>query len=344
MSARSRSAASFTTSRAVSSADGSMRMSSAASAAYEKPRSGRSSCIDETPRSRRIASAWSPFVASWSSTCENSPCSSRTFAVVERRKRSKYGVTVGSRSIAISFPSPRSRAASRAECPPAPKVQSTIVSPGCGARAVSTSSARTGTWSVSVGKTLGNIFCAPFDCLPLVAPGGAVPDLEMVVDACHGHVAADAGALEQVGRNHDPPLPVELRLDAGSEEEPLHRPRLAAERVERAHALGELGPLGSGVDVEAAVESARDHDPVAELVALAGGQREPVLVVQGVLVLAQQHRSPSPIVPHFNPLEPSCKPLSGAVDAFSTAPCVELRGVGPLAGDHRGAGTRREGE
>ena len=32
-----------------------MRMSSGASAAYEKPRSGRSSCIDETPRSSRIA-------------------------------------------------------------------------------------------------------------------------------------------------------------------------------------------------------------------------------------------------------------------------------------------------
>src|SRR5947207_1149876 len=260
MSASSRSEVSFTTSLAVSSADGSMRMSSAASAAYEKPRSGRSSCIEETPRSRRIASAWTPFEASWSSTCENSPCSSRTFAVVERRKRSNYGVTVGSRSIAISLPSPRSRAASRAECPPAPKVQSTIVSPGCGARAVSTSSARTGTWSVSVGNTLGNIFCAPFDCLPLVAPGGAIPDLEVVVDACHSHVAADACALEQVGRNHDPPLLVELRLHPGSEEEPLHRPRLAAERVERAHPLGQLRRPGSGVDVEAAVEPARDHD------------------------------------------------------------------------------------
>ena len=44
-----------------------MRMSSGASAAYEKPRSGRSSCIDETPRSSRIASARTPFAASSSS-------------------------------------------------------------------------------------------------------------------------------------------------------------------------------------------------------------------------------------------------------------------------------------
>src|SRR5947207_13415273 len=203
-----------------------MRMSSAASAAYEKPRSGRSSCIDETPRSRRIASARTPFDASCSSTCENSPCSSRTLAGVERRSRSKYGATAGSRSVAISLPSPRRRAASRLECPPAPKVQSTIVCPGRGARAVSTSSARTGTWSVSVGKTLGNIFRAPFDSLLLLAPGGAIPDLEMVDDVRQRHVAADARTLEQPGRDHDPSLLVELRLRGGSAEEPLHLPRL----------------------------------------------------------------------------------------------------------------------
>src|SRR2546423_4466182 len=201
-----------------------MRMSSAASAAYEKPRSGRSSCIDETPRSRRIASAWTPFDASCSSTCENSPCSNRTLAGVERRSRSKYGATVGSRSIAISLPSPRRRAASRVECPPAPKVQSMIVCPGRGERAVSTSSARTGTWSVSVGKTLGNIFRAPFHSLLLLAPRGAIPDLEMVVDAGDRYFAADAPALEQVGGDHDPPLLVELHVHGGREEEPLHRP------------------------------------------------------------------------------------------------------------------------
>ena len=41
-----------------------MRMSSGASTEYEKPRSGRSSCIDETPRSSRIASARTPLSAS----------------------------------------------------------------------------------------------------------------------------------------------------------------------------------------------------------------------------------------------------------------------------------------
>src|SRR6266576_1559552 len=46
MSASSRSSPSFTSSRAENVALGSMRMSSGASTAYEKPRSGRSSCID----------------------------------------------------------------------------------------------------------------------------------------------------------------------------------------------------------------------------------------------------------------------------------------------------------
>src|SRR5581483_3478678 len=316
MSARSSSEASFTTSRAVDSADGSIRMSSGASTAYEKPRSGRSSCIDETPRSRRIASACTPFDASCISTCENSPWSRRTFSDVDRRSRSKYGTTDGSRSIAISLPSPRIRAASRPAWPPAPNVQSTTVSPGRGARAASTSSARTGTWSVSVGKTLGNIFRAPFDCLPLIAPGGAIPDLEVVVHARHRHLAPDPAALEQVRGDHDPPLLVEAGLHRGSEEEPLHRPGLTAEGVEPPHPLREVRPVSGGVDVETAVEAARDHHAVAELLAEPGRQGEPVLVVERVFVLPQEHRPPSPIVSHFNPPAPRCKPW-GAADAGS---------------------------
>ena len=45
----------LTISRAETSAVGSILMSSGASAAYEKPRSGRSSCMLETPRSKRTA-------------------------------------------------------------------------------------------------------------------------------------------------------------------------------------------------------------------------------------------------------------------------------------------------
>ena len=55
--ASSRSSQVSTSSAAEGSEEGSIRMSSGASVAYENPRSGRSTCIDETPRSSRIASA-----------------------------------------------------------------------------------------------------------------------------------------------------------------------------------------------------------------------------------------------------------------------------------------------
>src|SRR5579884_876938 len=306
MSASSRSPVSFTRSCAVRSAPGSMRMSSGASTAYEKPRSGRSSCIDETPRSRRIASARTPLSASCRSTVENSPWSSRVFAAVARRSRSKYGATVGSRSIAISFPFPRSRAASSAAWPPAPKVQSTTVSPGRGSSERTTSSARTGTWSVSVGKTLGNIFRAPFDLVHVRAPPGAIPDLEVVVDAGDRDLALDARALQQRGWQHHPSLLVQVGAHRAGEEVALHHPALPAERVERADAADQPLPLGHRVRVQAPVHPAGDDDAVAQPVAELRGEREAVLLVERMVVFAEQHGSTAP---HFTPPLATSKPL-----------------------------------
>src|ERR1051325_6576124 len=245
MSASSRSSASLTSSRAEYGAPGSMRMSSGASTAYEKPRSGRSSCIDETPRSSRTMSTRTPFEASWSRTAENSPWWRRALIPVSRRKRSKNGATVGSRSIAISLPSPRSREASSVAWPPAPNVQSTIVSPGRGSRFATTSSARTGTWSVSVGKTLGNIFRAPFDLLQLCGPRGSVPDLDVVVHAGERHLARDAGALEQRGRDDEPARLVELAGSGAREEVTAQLACRLRERVEALDPVHHFLPLGA---------------------------------------------------------------------------------------------------
>src|SRR4051795_968278 len=151
---------------------------------------------------------------------------------VSRRKRSKNGATVGSRSIAISLPSPRRRAASKEEWPPAPKVPSTTVSPGLGSRRETTSSARTGTWSDSVGKTLGNIFRAPFDLVQLLTPFRAIPDLEVVVHARDRDLPAQPGVLDQRRGQHHPPLLVELALRGACEEMALQHARLRRERVE----------------------------------------------------------------------------------------------------------------
>src|SRR3954470_7382204 len=241
-------------------------MSSGASAAYEKPRSGRSSCIEETPRSSRIASARTPFSASCGRTTPKSPRSRRAFTVVRFASCSKYVRAVGSRSIAISFPLPCRPAARIAACPPAPKVASMTVSPGCTARDARTSSARTGTWSASLGcKTFGNILSTPFDLGELALPGGAVPDLEAVVDACDDDVAAELRVREQCGRDAHAPLFVRRRLAGAGEEMALHPPALLAQRMERSECrVAVARPAVRRPRPETAVEATRDDDAVLE--------------------------------------------------------------------------------
>src|SRR3954468_4834807 len=193
-----------------------MRMSSGASTAYEKPRSGRSICMLETPRSKSTASARTSFEASCSSTIENSPRRKRPCTAVRLRNRSKYARAEGSLSIAISLPLPRRSDASSSACPPAPKVASTTVSPGLTASASRTSSARTGTWSVALGrKTFGNILRTPFHHVDVFAPCFAVPDLEVIADSRDNHLASEV--LGQGRRQRHSALLVRLRLGGAGE-------------------------------------------------------------------------------------------------------------------------------
>src|SRR3954451_10020985 len=309
---RSRSSHVLTISLASVSCELSMRMSSGASTEYEKPRSGRSSCIDETPRSRRIASTCTSFAASCGSTTAKSPRSKRVCTVENRfAKRSKYAWAVGSRSTAISFPRPCRSAASSDECPPAPNVPSSTVSPGCTARDSRTSPARTGTWSVALGcKTFGNMLRTPFDLCQLAAPGVAIPDLEVVVDSRDDDVAVELRVLQERGGETDATLLVQLRLGCAGEEEALHPAALLAQRVERPEpALDEHVPVGARVGEETAVHAARHDDPAREALAEASRQREPVLVVDRVLVFTEKHLGPfsfSTTLPHDKPRFPIC--------------------------------------
>src|SRR5512146_1931152 len=165
------------------------------------------------------------------------------------------------------------------------------VSPGWTARHARTSSARTGTWSASLGcKTFGNILSTPFDLGELALPGGAVPDLEAVVDPGNDDVAAELRVREQCGGDAHASLLVRRRLAGAGEEMPVHPPTLLTERMQRGEggvavvlpALGRPGP-------EAAVEAARHDDPVLERPAELRRKRESVLVVDRVLVLAEKH-------------------------------------------------------
>src|SRR3954449_8491788 len=288
---RSRSSASLTIPAAVTSAEVSMRMSRGASVAYENPRSGRSICIDETPRSSRIASASTPFPASCSSTTAKSPRRSRVCTPARFSKRWKYSRAPGSRSIATSLPLPRRSAASRAAWPPAPKVASTTVSPGRTARLSRTSSARTGTWSVALGcKTFGNMLRTPFDLGELASPRGAIPDLEVVVDARDDDVADELRVLQQRTGNPDPALLVELAFHSSRIEIALEPATLLAQGVELREArLDRLRPVGTGIGVQAPVEAAAHDHALREGLTKAGRKREAALVIDRVLVLTEKH-------------------------------------------------------
>src|SRR6188474_3296671 len=171
--------------------------------------------------------------------------------------RSKYGRTVGSRSIATSFPRPWRSAASSREWPPAPKVASTTTSPGWTSSSPRTSSASTGTWSAaSVRKTFGNISRAPFDRAQLGRPGRAVPDLDVVVHPCDDHVLPDPGVLGEGRWDDDAPLLVEV-----GDRRHVRVPALARE------------------DVDVPLDAAREHDAAGELVAKASRERDPALLV-----------------------------------------------------------------
>src|SRR5581483_7432995 len=95
---------------------------------------------------------------------------------------------------------------------------------------------------------------------------------------------------------------VELDRHRAGEEVPLHHARLPAERVELADPAYLALPLALGVGVEAAVEAGRDDKTVAELLAEPGRQREAVLVVEGVLMLAEQHGPLRTTLSHHPPV------------------------------------------
>src|SRR5439155_5039501 len=114
----------------------------------------------------------------------------------------------------------------------------------------------------------------------LLTPPGAVPDLELVVDARARDLELEAGVLDQRRREHQPALPIELALRGAGEEVAPHAPRVLSERVESRDPVCEPLPLGARVGVEAAVEAARDDDAVLERGPELGREGEAVLVVK----------------------------------------------------------------
>src|SRR5207244_13228755 len=146
----------------------------------------------------------------------------------------------------------------------------------------------------------------PFDLRQLLTPGGAIPDLEVVVDSGDDDVPAELRVLDERARKHQPALLVELRLRRAGEEEPVEPAPLLAERIQRGELrLDESIPIRTTVGVEAPVEPARDDDPLGEGFPELGRKGETVLVIDRVLVLAEEHVRGLGLAFHFAPLYPT---------------------------------------
>src|SRR6476646_3775964 len=160
------------------------------------------------------------------------------------------------------------------------------------------------------------MFGAPFDGMQVLLPGGWAPQLEVVVVAGHYYFALEAGMAGEGGRDEHPALSVQVGLGRPREEERPQLARLARERVERGDAVLDAHLPGlPRVHRDVAVEPAREHDPGTQRVAEAARQRDPALLVDRVVVGADEHRPrmwPIPFVistiPHSTPLSPTVNP------------------------------------
>src|SRR6185503_11267575 len=83
---------------------------------------------------------------------------------------------------------------------------------------------------------------------------------------------------------------------------------------------------------DVAVEPAREHDTGTERVAEAGRQREPALLVDRVLVGADEHRSPGWPIRSLTSTDPHSTPLSPTWQPFPSTSTDPVR-VGPYGGD-----------
>src|SRR5918999_2902358 len=195
---------------------------------------------------------------------------------------SKWRCAAGSRSMQTSVPVGPSRSATRRAWPPAPKVQSTAVSPGAGAVRSISSPASTGTWtrlmSRRIAKALGHLLDLRVEGLLLLLPALLRPDLEVVPHADHDHLLLDARVGDELRRQRHAAAGVEVDLPGVAMEEARHLAVLRPHRVQAAQRTLDDGLVGLGrPDREAGLGGLRENRSVGEGGAEPGRDAEPVL-------------------------------------------------------------------
>ena len=141
-------------------------------------------------------------------------------------------------------------------------------------------------------------------------PGIAVPDLQVVAHSRDDDFPAELRVLQQRRRDHHAALFVEVGLGRSREDETLDPPRFLAERIQRGESRLDVSkPILTTVGKQALVEPSRDDDALLEGLTELGGKGEAILVIDRVLVCAEEHLGPVALY-HCSPLCPTLTHLS----------------------------------
>src|SRR3954453_19649272 len=212
----------------------------------------------------------------------------RVSQATSRASSSKCSSASGSRSMQMSVPVGPMRSAIRRAWPPAPKVQSTTVSPAPGAVSSMSSPARTGTcarvMSRRMAKALRHLLDLRVECLLLLVPAVLRPDLEVVPNANHHDLLLDRGVRQQRRRERHAAARVELDVEGVALVEARDAPVVGADRVQSAQrALDDLLVRVRGPDRHTGFRVLGENGSTGERRAKPGRNAEPVLRVQRVL-------------------------------------------------------------
>src|SRR5215211_2133775 len=215
----------------------------------------------------------------------------RVSQVTSRASSAKCSSASGSRSMQMSVPAGPIRSAMRRAWPPAPKVQSTTVSPGAGAVSSISSPARTGTcarvMSRRIAKPPGHLPDLRVEGVLLRSPALPRPDLEVVSHADHHDLLLDAGVIEQRRREGDPPGSVEVGVERVALEVAGELAVVLPHRVQRPERAPHDGLVRlRRVDGDAGFEVLGENGPRGERGTEPGRNAQPVLHVQRVLEVA----------------------------------------------------------
>src|SRR5918999_3976873 len=213
-----------------------------------------------------------------------------------RANSSKRSSAAGSRSMHTGPPAGPSRSAISRAWPPAPKVQSTAISPAAGAVRSISSAASTGTcvrlMSRRIAKALGHLPDLGVQRLLLSTPTLFAPHLQVIAHANHHDLLLDPRVPKERRRQGHSARAVQVDLERVALVEARQLAVLGAHRVQLAQRPLDDRLVGlRGPDGDAGLRVLGENHSPGEGGAEPGRDAQPVLRVQRVLVVAPKRQS-----------------------------------------------------